>query len=185
MSERLLFLRILKPILILLLMSSGANVHGQQQLVLLQGEKVLLRLYPGDDFIYKEKGSRSIKTTYVNNISDTAVVTHRDTVPFHTIERLYFGQRKFHNTLGTALVIFGAGLFLIDQINVVVVQGQSPSLDNQVSALSLTSIAVGIPLVLFKKTSQRLNFRNRLMMVDRGSVFYRPDTRDILPYDDN
>ncbi|MEX1239339.1 MAG: hypothetical protein WEB30_06465 [Cyclobacteriaceae bacterium] len=179
-------MRILKPILILLLTCCGASADGQKQLVLLKGERVLLRLYPGDDLIYRQKGNRSIKTTYVNNISDTAVVTHRDTVPFHTIERLYFKQHKFYNTVGAALVIFGAGLFLIDQINLVLVQGQSPSLDNRVSTVSLTALAVGVPLMVLKKRSQRLDFRNKLIMVEAGSVFYRPDTREyILPYENN
>ena len=180
------FLGIRRLILFLLLACSAAAVHAQKQLVLLKGEKVLLRLYPGDDFVYREKGDRSIKTTYVNNISDTAVVTHRDTVPFHTIDRLYFKQHKLHNTVGAALVTFGAGLFLIDQINVVLVQRQPPSIDRRISALSLTSLAVGIPLLLLKKRSQKLTFRSKLMMADHTSVFYRPDTREyILPYEGN
>jgi len=169
----------------LLLMLCGEAAYGQKQLVFLKGETVLLRIYPGDDFVYREKGSRSVRTTYVNNISDTAVVTHRDTVPFHSIERLYFRQHKFHNTLGTVMVIFGAGLFIIDQVNVVLVQGNSPSLDNRVSTVSLTSLAAGIPLMLIKKKSQKLNFRNRLIMVEKGSAFYRPDTREYIgPYDE-
>lgn len=181
-----IFLRILKPILFLLMVGCGGAVHSQKQLVLLKGQNVLLRLYPGDDFVYKQKGSRSVRTTYVNNIADTAVVTHRDTVPFHTVERIYFKQHKFHNTIGAALVIFGAGLFIIDQVNMVLVQGQSASLDNRVSTVCLTSLAAGIPLLLIKKKSQKLNFRNRLIMVDKGSVFYRPDTREyILLYEGN
>jgi len=178
--------RIRIRILLLLLSLCGKAAYGQKQLVLLRGEKVVLRLFPGDELIYKEKGSRSVRTTYVNNISDTAVVTHRDTVPFHKIERLYFRQHQFYNTIGTVLVIFGGGLFLIDQINVTLVQGHEPSLDNRVSTVSLTSLAAGLPLMLIKKKSQKLSFRNRLMMVDKGSAFYRPDTREyILPYEDN
>lgn len=140
-------------------------------------ETVLLRLYPGDEIVYKLKGKKNVRTTYINNLSDTALVAHRDTVPFHTIERIYFKQRKFYNTVGAALVIFGSGLFLIDQINVVLVNGQSPSLDNRVSAVSIGSLAAGLPLVLLKKKSQKIGFRSRLMTVERGSAFYRPDTR--------
>jgi hypothetical protein len=172
--------------LIFLFIALAVAAHGQKQLILLRRENVLLRLYPGDEFIYKEKGSKTVKTTYINNLSDTAVVTHRDTVPFHTIEKVYFKQHKFYNTIGGALVIFGGGLFLIDQINVVLVNGQSPSLDNRVSTVSLTSLAVGIPMMLIKKKSQRMSYPCRLMMVDKGSVFYRPDTRKyILPYEQN
>lgn len=157
---------------------------AQKQLVLLRKENVLLRLYPGDEFVYKLKGNKTRRTTYVNNISDTAVVTHRDTVAFHRIDRIYFPQRKFYNTIGSALVIFGAGLFIIDQINVMVVNGNKPDLDSRVSAISLSSLAVGMPLMLIKKKSQKLQLGNRLMMVEKGSAFYRPDTREyILPYD--
>lgn len=144
---------------------------------------MLLRLFPGDEFIYRLKGSNTIRTTYVNNLSDTAVVTHRDIVPFHRIDRLYFPQRRFYNTVGTALVIFGAGLFIIDQLNVTVVNKKSPDLDPQVTALTLSSLAAGIPLMVIKKKSQRLKYPVRLMMVEKGSAFYRPDTREQIKVD--
>lgn len=169
-----------KPILILLLMAFAGSAKGQKQLILLKGENVLLRLYPGDEFIYKLKGNKTIRTTYVNNLSDTSVVTHRDTVPFHTIDRIYFKQHKFYNTVGAALVIFGGGLFLIDQINVVLVNGQSPNLDSRVSAISLGSLVAGIPMAFIKKKSQKIRHRTRIMMVEEGSAFYRPDTRELI-----
>jgi hypothetical protein len=175
--------KIARPILIFLFVICGAKAHGQKQLVVLKNEKVLLRLFPGDEFIYRLKGSKTIRTTYVNNISDTAVVTHRDVVPFHRIDRLYFRQRRFYNTIGTALVVFGAGLFIIDQVNVVVVNKNSPDLDEQVTALTLSSLAVGIPLMVIKKKSQRLKHPIRLMMIEKGSAFYRPDTRQQIKVD--
>ena len=109
-------------LLILLFVAFAGSAVAQKQIVLLKKEKVLLRLYPGDEFIYRLKGDDQKRTTYINNLSDTSVVTHRDTVPFHTIDRIYFQQKKFYNTVGTALVIFGAGLFFIDQFNHVIVQ---------------------------------------------------------------
>lgn len=175
-----------KAILFLLLLVCADPARAQKQLLLLKGEKVLLRLYPGDEFVFRLKGSKVIRTTYVNNLSDTAVVTHRDTVPFRRIDRIYFQQRRFYNLLGSALVTFGAGLFLIDQINTVLVRGEDPSLDNRVSALSLTSLAVGLPLALVKKKSQRLKYRYRLLVVAKGSVFYVPDIRkNRLPWLEN
>ena len=162
------------------LMAVSAMAYGQKQLLVLKQENVLLRLYPGDEFVYKLKGSKTIVTTYINNLSDTAVVTHRDTVAFHRIDKVYFRQRRFYNTVGTALVIFGASLFIIDQINVVLVNGQSPDLDSRVSAISVTSLAVGLPMMLFKKKSQKVGYRTRLMMVDKGSGFYKPDTREAI-----
>lgn len=173
-------LNISKVVLILSLACVAGSASGQKQLILLRGEQVLLRLYPGDEFVYKLKGSNTIKTTYVNNLSDTAVVTHRDTVAFHRIDRIYFKQHKFYNTVGTALTIFGAGFFLIDQFNVVLVNNQSPNLDSGVSTASLASLAAGLPLMLIKKKSQKIGYRVRLMMADKNSVFYRPDTRQYI-----
>jgi hypothetical protein len=173
-------LRIKESILILALVAISAATYGQKQLLVLKQERVLLRLYPGDEFVYRLKGSKNIVTTYINNLSDTAVVTHRDTVAYHRIDKVYFRQRRFYNTVGTALVIFGAGLFIIDQINVVLVNGQSPDLDSRVSAISVSSMAVGLPLMLFKKKSRKVGYRTRLMMVDKGSGFYKPDTREAI-----
>lgn len=173
-------------IFLILFYAAGAGVAvAQKQLVLLKKEDVLLRLYPGDELVYSLKGDKTKRTTYVNNISDTAVVTHRDTVPFHQIERIYFLQKKLHNTVGTALVIFGAGLFFIDQFNVVIVHGNSPNLDSRTSTLSLASLAAGLPMMLIKTKSQKLGRSVRLMMADKSSPFYRPDTREIISDEEN
>jgi hypothetical protein len=171
---------VLKLILLVLFVGFGGAAHSQKQLIVLKRQNVLLRLYPGDEFIYKVKGSRAVRTTYVNNLFQGAVVTHRDTIPFNEIDRIYFKQHKFYNTVGTALVIFGAGLFIIDQANVVLVQNQSPNLDSHVSTLSLSSLAVGLPMAFIKKKSQKIRYPTRVMTVDQGSVFYRPDTREYI-----
>src|SRR5688500_18715466 len=124
-------LKILKPILILMFMVLASVAHSQKQLIMVKREDVILRLYPVDELIYKLKGATTVKTTYVNNLSDTAVVTHNDTIPFHRIDRIYFKQRKFYNTIGTFLVILGGGLLVIDQINAHVVQTQRVDYDHR------------------------------------------------------
>ncbi len=167
----------LSVIAILILLCSSNVANGQKQLLLMKGEQVKLRLYGGDAIVFKLKNSKRIWRTYVNNLSDTAVVTHSDTIAYHRIERIYFEQPTFYNRLGSALVTAGAALFIIDQFNYVVVQQNSPSLDSWVSKVTVTSIAVGLPMMLIKKKSQRLNHSHRLMMVKEGSPFYRPDSR--------
>lgn len=164
----------------------AVDATAQKQLVLLKNEEVILRLRPGDEFIYRLKGSKTAKTSYINNVFDNAVLAHHDTIPFHTIDRIYFTQTKFYNTIGGALVVGGAGLFLIDQINVVIVNGDSPSLDNWVSTISISSIAAGLPLMLIRKKSQKLNHKYRLLTAERGSIFYIKDTREpISPFLEN
>jgi hypothetical protein len=170
----------------MLILCAGSTVVGQKQLVLLKNEDVMLRLYPGDEIIFKLKGSKRVWQTYVNNIFPAAVVTHSDTIPFHRIERIYFKQSRFYNRVGRALVILGTGFFLIDQFNVVVVNKEDPSLDNRVSTTSLVAIGVGLPMMLIKKKSQKLNYKYRLLTVEKGSAFYQPDPRGYnSPFIDN
>ncbi|MBL7859317.1 MAG: hypothetical protein JNM57_16610 [Cyclobacteriaceae bacterium] len=163
---------------LIIVITQGA--FAQKQLVLLKREKVVLRLYPGDEITFKLKTSNTKVTSYVNNLYDTAVVTHRDTIPFHKIDRIYFKQTKFYNVVGGLLVVGGAGLFLIDQFNQIVVQGESPSLDDNVTTLSLSAVAVGLPMMLIKKKSQRLGYKYRLLTAKKGSLFYQPELTNYM-----
>lgn len=174
----------MKIVLILFFLSIWPGwVWAQKQLVLLHGQTVICRFNPGDDFVFRYRGERTVRKSYVNNISDTAVVIHRDTVPFRLIERVYFGQTTLLNRLGKVLVIGGVGLFVIDQFNQVVVQDQTPSLDDRVSRASIVATAVGLPLMVIKKKSQRLRYGVRLMMVQKGSPLYKSENR-VFPYND-
>ncbi len=147
-------------------------VHGQKQLVLLKKQKVILRLYPGDEIVLKTKGSDTKMTSYVNNLFDTAVMVHKTLIPFHKIERIYFKRSTFANVVGTLLVVGGGLYFAIDQINVMVVQGEKASLNDNVTATSISMVAVGLPMMLIKKKSQRMKYGYRLMTVEPGSPFY-------------
>jgi hypothetical protein len=148
------------PVIILLLLF-GFNVQAQKQIVLLKGEKVKLRLYPGDDFVYKLKGSSTVRDSYINNLFDTAVMAHKDIIPFYKIDRIYFKQSNFGNVIGGLLVTGGVGYFLVDQFNVIVVNGDKASLDENVTTASSVMVAVGLPLMLIKKKSQRVGGRYR------------------------
>ncbi len=145
---------------------------AQMQLVFLKHERVMLRLNPGDEFIYRLKNSKDVRRSYVNNLSDTAITVHNTVVPFNTIERVYFSNKKLHNTIGGGLVVGGIALFLIDQLNHTAVR-RGFSLDRGVSTVSIAMIAVGIPLVLLKKKSQKVNYPYRLMTARAGSPFYQ------------
>ena len=152
-------------------------VHAQKQLVLLKRERVILRLYPGDDIVFKEKGGKSIRHSYVNNLADTAVVTHNDTIAYHNIDRLYFRQSRFYNVLGNALVIGGVAYFVIDQINEVAVHGNKASFDQRVNLISLPAVVIGLPLMLIRKKSQRMTPKYHLLMVKPGSIFYKANPK--------
>jgi len=151
--------------------------YAQKQLVLLKGQKVLLRLGFGDEITFRLKGSKTVRVSYVNNLFDTAVMAHQDIIPFHKIDRIYFKHSGFVNRVGGILLIGGAGYFLIDQINTVIVQGHKASLDDGVDRASIGMVAVGLPMMLIRKKSQRLGGRYRLLTADYDSPFYQHDLK--------
>ena len=153
------------------------SAHAQRQLILLKNEKVLLRLYPGDEIIFSLKGEKEPIRSYVNNISDSSVTIHRDEIAFHSIDRIYFTRGNFMNVVGGLMVVGGIAYFAIDQFNLVVVHGEGFDIDQNVSIASASLIGVGLPLMLLKKKSQKVGGRFRLRMADKGSAFYQPDLR--------
>ena len=159
----------------LILTTVLTDVYAQKQLVLLKGEKVLLRLYPGDEIELKLRGNEDRIYSYVNNLFDTALLAHETLIPFSKIERIYFVRNTFMNKIGTALIIGGAGYFLIDQLNTVIVQGEDLSMDENVTRTSAIMVGVGLPLMLIKKKSQRIKAGYHLLTADYDSPFYKHD----------
>ena len=167
------------PLLIVLVFFLGRfPCDAQLQLVLTKGEKVMLRLYPGDEITIslKENKKRKIKS-YINSLSDSGVMLHTTHVPFQNIERIYFRRSSFQHVIGGLLVTGGVGYFLIDQINIVLVNGEKANLDERVTIPSVVMIGTGLPLLLLRKKYQTIGRRYRLRMVDKGSAFYKPDLR--------
>ena len=155
--------------------------NGQKQLVLLKNQKVIMRFNPGDQFVISLKGEKEKIDSYVNNLFDTAVMVHRTLLPLHKIDRVYFRQSGLLNLVGKFLVVGGVSYFLIDQFNVVVVNGDEANLDEDVTAVSATMVAAGLPLMLIKKKSQRVRGKYRLLTVEKGSPFYiQPINSSIL-----
>jgi hypothetical protein len=165
-------------ILTLLIFATNFGL-AQKQLVLLSGEKIMLRLNPGDEFIISLKGEKQKINSYINNLFDTAVVLHKTIVPLHKIDKVYFKHSAFINRFGKFLVVGGVAYFVIDQFNTVVVRGDDASLDESVTAVSATMVAVGLPMMLIKKRYQKLGRRYRLIVVEEGSPFYEAPARGL------
>ncbi len=144
---------------------------GQNQLVIIKNDEVLVRFIKGDDFVYKRKDGTK-QTGFIVSINDSTIITSNDTVATHQVERVYFKKGNLMNLLGGFLVVGGAGIFIIDQINTILVQGQEPSLDDNVTQISLTALAIGLPMMLIKKRSHRVGFQLRLRIINEESPFY-------------
>jgi hypothetical protein len=165
--------RVALPLLLLLPVLS----YAQNQLVLIKNDEVVIRFREGDDINYNRKSSNQSLRGFIVTITDSTIITSNDTVATHQIERLLFSKGNFMNVVGTFLVAGGSLLFVIDQFNNSVVNGDKPSLDGNVSRITLTSLAVGLPMMLIKRKSHRVGFRKRLKIVDKNSPFYYSEAR--------
>jgi hypothetical protein len=134
-----------------------------------------LRLYPGDEIELKMRGNEDRIYSYVNNLYDTALMAHETLIPYSKIERIYFVRSNLLNKLGTALIIGGVGYFLIDQFNTVIVQGEDPNFDENVTKSAVIMVGVGLPMMMIKKKSQRMKAGFRFLTVEAGSPFYKRD----------
>ena len=161
--------------LVVLLGSLSRDAYAQKQLVLLKGQKVILRLYPGDEIELKMRGNEDRIYSYVNNLYDTALMAHETLIPYSKIERIYFVRSNLLNKLGTALIIGGVGYFLIDQFNTIIVQGEDPNFDENVTKSAVIMVGVGLPMMMIKKKSQRIKAGYHLLTVEAGSPFYKRD----------
>ncbi len=156
------------------------HAHGQKQFVLLKKQKVILRLNPGDEFVFSLKGKKDVYHSYINNLYDTAVLAHNTLVPFHKIDRIYFKRSTYANMIGGLLVIGGVGIFALDQLNTIVIQGEKATLDDRTVSISLSSLAVGLPMMLIHKKSQRIKRPYHLLTIKEGSVFYTEPPKQMV-----
>ena len=163
----------LKKYLLASFLFAFSSSFGQKQLVLLKGERVVHRFLPGDYVYIKIKNDPVRYHTYINNILDDAVVLGEDTISYRAIERTYTGQRKFLPSLGKTLIQAGVGLFLIDQFNSVVVQGNKATLDRGITTVSIACVVVGLPLMVIRKEGEEIGKKYRLFPADSRSPFYK------------
>jgi hypothetical protein len=98
-------------------------------------------------------------------------------IPYHKIERIYIKKRTFWRDTGPKLIVAGVGYFLIDLFNSTVIQDQEASLNKGVTITSSVLVGAGTAMMLIQKKYQKIGGRYRLMMIEKGSVFYRPDLR--------
>lgn len=155
--------------------------HAQKQLLVLKKEKVILRLNPGDEFTYRLKGEKQVITSYVNNVFDTAVMAHQTVIAFHKIDRVFFKQSNYLNVIGGLMVTAGVGYFVIDQVNETLVNRNQFNIDDRVANTSITLTAIGLPLMLIHKKSQRIKGKYRMIMAEKGSPFYQAPLLHAFP----
>ena len=165
----------MRVFLLLVLVMTCLDGAGQNQLILLKGDELVFRFRVGDSFVVKRKGSKAVDRSFIVSINDSTVITGLDTIPIHLIDKVYKTRMMFYNVVGATMMIGGIGYFVIDQFNIVVVNGDDPNIDQGVAISSASLLAGGVVLYYIRKKSQRIHGRWRLLSVDKDSYFYVPD----------
>lgn len=70
------------------------------------------------------------------------------------------------------MVTMGAVYMFIDQFNWVVIQGQHPSMDDNVWKPATLLVGAGIPMLFFKKKWGKIKRGTHLIAANRKSKFY-------------
>jgi len=152
-------------------------LFAQNQLILIKNDEVMIRYRVGDDLNYTRKSGIDKAGGFIVEINDSTIITSNDTVATHQIERIFFRKGNFMNLIGGLLVTGGSLIFVIDQVNSILVNGEKASLDGNVSRITLTSLAIGLPMMLISKKSHRVGFKQRLRIINRESPFYYSESR--------
>ena len=163
----------MKLVAILIFAFVSVSAQAQKQLVLMKGEKVMARFTEGEYLKCKLKNKKK-KEGRIIELTDTHILTSQDTLTILSIESLYLkGKRRVNVTQGVGGLLFiaGIGYFAIDQLNNLIIQGQS-GIDEQVAITSLIMTTAGAAM-LFLKSPYKKVYGHTLQTIDYTSRYYQ------------
>lgn len=144
-------------------------IYAQTFMVLEKmGTKKRYVYYVGEEIQYKLPGEKDFRSARITQILDSAFVTHNDSIPFRSIDKINIkSQRKpgLLSAAGPMLIIAGLGYFAIDQINQGVVQGGGSSIDSSVVTASAIISGTGAMIMILRKNKVPLGGWWRLRKV--------------------
>jgi hypothetical protein len=158
----------------LLLISSV--VVAQQQFVILKNQTVIARYQRGDIIRFARAKDKEIVVQRILDLNDSLLMMNEDTVAYYRIQKLDIEGKQQNRLLkGLGFGLLAAGVLLpgIDYFNSTVVQDNSKSVSDGLLITSGALIGTGAALMLIKKKYFKPGRRNRMMMIDRRSPFYR------------
>jgi len=142
----------------------AGDVYGQDKYLVLEklGTKRRVVFYPGDEVIFKMKGSDLEITDVITDLQDSLILFVNSYVKPAEIDYIKLEHTKgfMSPSNGPKLIIAGVVLFLIDQLNYSVIQGNDFRLDKEIGYASLIMVVGGSIWTSFRYTKFR-NKRNR------------------------
>jgi hypothetical protein len=175
-------------ILVLFFLLLGFCAYAQpRQVVVLKNETVLARYKVGDVISFAREGDKKILEEKILDLNDTLIMMNLDSVSYFHIKKLDIRGRKpstFGQRLGAYMIAAGVILPIADLINTSVVQDQGASIDDGVAIASGVLLVGGAALVLIKKPYFKPGRQNRILIVKKGSTFYKDPApaKPVNPY---
>ncbi len=164
-------------ILVLFFLLMFFCAHAQpRQVVVLKNETVLARYKVGDVISFAREGDRKILEEKILDLNDTLIMMNLDSVSYFRIKKLDIRGRKsstFGQRLGAYMIAAGIILPIAELVNTGIIQKQGASVDEGVAIASGVLLVGGAALVLIKKPYFKPGRQNRILIVKKGSPFYK------------
>lgn len=167
----------MKGFLIFILTCSCSWTHGQRQLVLIKGQKVVYALEAGSACRLELKSKTGTRSGMISGIREFDFTLGSDTIAIRDISRISTGRRPTRaSRLGSLVLTGGLGYFAVDQFNNLF-SGERSTFDAGVNRTSGILVAAGLSLIWIRKQWDRPGIgRFRLLSVAPDSPFYKkPD----------
>lgn len=156
----------------------GVAISQQRQLVVLKNEEVLARFQVGDVIHFARENDKEILVQRILDMNDTLLMMNFDSVAYYRIKKLDIRARKqttLVQKLGYYMIAAGVVLPVIELLNTGVFQdeGQEAHVSPEVLVVSGVLVGTGAIMAFTKKSYFKPGRKNRLMIVDRRSPFYK------------
>lgn len=162
-------------ILFLVIVSFCAGAQ-QRQIVVLKKERVLARYQVGDAISFARTNDKKIQIQKILALNDTLIMMNLDSVAYYRIKKLDIRGRRQHTfaeRLGVYMMAAGVVFTLADLVNTTAVRKEDASIDEGVAIASGSLFAGGALLFFIKKPYFKPGRKNRILIVEKGSPFYR------------
>ncbi len=145
------------------------QVYGQDKYLVLEkmGRKKRIVFYPGDEITFKMKNSDLEITDAIVDLHDSLILFLNSYVRPKEIEyvKLERNVGLLSPSNGPKLIIAGVGLFLIDQLNNSIIQGNELRINDDIVKTSLIMIVGGSIWTSFRYTKFRNKGNRRIRTV--------------------
>lgn len=161
-----------KVLIVFTLLIYAQPLTAQKFLVLekMGSPKKRYQFYVGEKLEYQVKGERFFREDVITDLVDSVIVFDYGFYTFSKINAINIKGKKQVSfdpvRIGPYLIVAGIGLFLIDQFNNTIINGNKADIDKRLLRSSAIMAGAGGILMLLKRNKIKLKGNWRLRIVD-------------------